>query len=154
MKYEIYQLKDSRNCDYGFMSWDFAKKHNFSMNDYRKVYSGTIMEDHVYDALNRLYDMFNRNHPSDFRGHSMSVSDVIVLRNSGKLQTTVYYCDSFGWENITEIANVSNQMTQEEMIAYLLEELKDEKNKMLQGEENRYSYIFMLCNDMGIVEGQ
>jgi len=50
--------------------------------------------------------------------------------------------------------NACNQMSKEEMIEYLLEELKDEKNKMLRGEENKYSYIFMLCNDMGIIEGQ
>lgn len=43
-------------------------------------------------------------------------------------------------------------MTREEMIEYLLEELKEEKQKMLMGEDNKYGYIFMLCNDMGIKE--
>ena len=43
-------------------------------------------------------------------------------------------------------------MTIEEIREYLLEELKEEKNKMLMNKENQYSYIFMLCNDMGIVE--
>ena len=42
-------------------------------------------------------------------------------------------------------------MNREEMIEYLLEELKEEKIKMLQGKENKYGYIFMLCNDMGII---
>lgn len=42
-------------------------------------------------------------------------------------------------------------MNREEMIEYLLEELKEEKTKMLQGKENKYGYIFMLCNDMGII---
>lgn len=42
-------------------------------------------------------------------------------------------------------------MTIEEIREYLLEELKEEKNKMLMNKENHYSYIFMLCNDMGIV---
>ena len=44
-------------------------------------------------------------------------------------------------------------MTLKEMREYLLEELKTERNKMLMNEENDYSYIFMLCNDMGIIEG-
>ena len=46
------------------------------------------------------------------------------------------------------------KMTITEMKEYLLEELKEEKNKMLMNKENHYSYIFMLCNDMGIVEEQ
>ena len=46
-----------------------------------------------------------------------------------------------------------NKMTITEMKEYLLEELKEEKNKMLMNKENHYSYIFMLCSDMGIVEG-
>lgn len=43
-------------------------------------------------------------------------------------------------------------MTIEEMKEYLLDELKEERNKMLMNQENKYSYIFMLCNDMGITE--
>ena len=43
-------------------------------------------------------------------------------------------------------------MTIEEIREYLLEELKEEKNKMLMNKENHYSYISLLCNDMGIVE--
>lgn len=44
-----------------------------------------------------------------------------------------------------------SKMSREEMIEYLLEELKEEEIKMLQGKENKYGYIFMLCNDMGII---
>ena len=43
-------------------------------------------------------------------------------------------------------------MTIEEIREYLLEELKEEKNRMLMNKENHFSYLFMLCNDMGIVE--
>lgn len=42
--------------------------------------------------------------------------------------------------------------TAKEMKAYLLGELKTERSKMLQGLPNDYSYIFMLCNDMGLTE--
>lgn len=42
-------------------------------------------------------------------------------------------------------------MKREEMIIYLLDELKNEKDKMIHGKENKYGYIFMLCNDMGII---
>ena len=42
-------------------------------------------------------------------------------------------------------------MTREEMIEYLLDELKEERENMLLQKENKYSYLFMLCNDMGII---
>ena len=41
-------------------------------------------------------------------------------------------------------------MTHEEMVEFLLNELKEEKKKMLMGKENHYGYLFMLCNDIGI----
>ena len=44
------------------------------------------------------------------------------------------------------------KMTIAEMKEYLLEELKEERKKMLMGKDNHYSYIFMICNDMGITE--
>ena len=46
------------------------------------------------------------------------------------------------------------KMTITEMKEYLMEELKEEKNKMLMNKENHYSYILMICNDMGIIEEQ
>ena len=46
------------------------------------------------------------------------------------------------------------KMTIIEMKEYLLEELKEERTKMLMNKENHYSYIFMLCSDMGIIEEQ
>lgn len=46
--------------------------------------------------------------------------------------------------------SAKKMMTAAEMKDYLLSELDDEKQKMLRGEENKYSYLFMLCNDMGL----
>lgn len=43
-------------------------------------------------------------------------------------------------------------MTYEEMKQYLLDELKEEHEKMIKKQGSNYSYIFMLCNDMGIIE--
>ena len=55
-------------------------------------------------------------------------------------------------ENNSKETNRRNKgMTREEMIEYLLDELKEEREKMLLGKDNKYSYIFMLCNDMGII---
>ena len=94
MEYKIYQLKDN----------DEARKYMFrryNENDvprkylYNVVYSGNgEAGNSVEDTLEGLYMTFNVNHPSDFRGHSLSMSDVIEL--DGKF----YYCDSFGFKNI------------------------------------------------------
>lgn len=46
------------------------------------------------------------------------------------------------------------EITKEKMVEYLLDELKEEKQKILEGKDNYYGYIFMICNDLGITEGE
>lgn len=93
MKYEIWQLKKENRRAYGFESYEWACEHGFSFNHYEKVYEGNVGE---YDSENKLLEdlfvKFNVNHPSDFKGHSLSVSDIVVLENGKK-----FYCDLFGW---------------------------------------------------------
>ena len=99
MKYEIYQIKDIAKVDYAYRGYDEDK---FSMNDYELVYSGTITPSDIYSdeesliigVLEDLFFVFNCNYPEDFMGHSLSVSDVVVI--DGKK----YYCDPFGWKKI------------------------------------------------------
>lgn len=99
MKYEIYQIKDIAKVDYAFRSYD---ENKFSMNDYNMVYDGilpdtencTDEESFVIDVLEELFYVFNCDHPEDFMGHSLSVSDVVVIDRKK------YYCDSFGWKKI------------------------------------------------------
>ena len=101
MKYKILQLKDIRNSDYAFESWKWAKDH-FKVEDYQVVYEGQIepedptREVHVTNYLEDLFYKFNMEHPEDFSGHSLSVSDLVEL--DGKL----YYCDSAGWQEIKD----------------------------------------------------
>ena len=49
-------------------------------------------------ALEELFIQFNVNHPADFKGHSLSVSDVIALKRQG--QVDVFYVDSFGFKEL------------------------------------------------------
>ena len=154
MRYQIYQIADIRNCVYSFIRWDIAKE-KFNSKDYRLVYSGVLRNEYndtYINLLDYLYEKFNIKRPEDFNGHSLSVSDVIILIND-KGARNIYYCDSFGWEDITGVY-FPNRMSYDEMVEYLLDELKEEQRKMKLNEDNRYSYIFMLCNDMGIIEGQ
>ena len=101
IQYTILQLKDMRETAYGFMRWDFAKTRNFSFDDYSIIYSGSIDSQSIPEALEDLFEKFNTNRPADFKGHSLSVSDIIVIKND--VSTKVFYCDSFGWKDITSL---------------------------------------------------
>jgi hypothetical protein len=65
--------------------------------NYMEVYAapltaGTTLED--------IYRTFNVDYPADFKGHSLSVSDVVVLHQNG--QDTAHYCDSVGFQQVPE----------------------------------------------------
>ena len=97
MKYTILQL-DSHNPDVVkgrklFMSWNLLNQHSkFDISQYKKVYEGEIQEEkNLLCTLESIFEKFNLLHPSDFHGHSLSVSDVVALDGVN------YYCDSYGW---------------------------------------------------------
>ena len=74
-----------------------ATGHRVDPKNYALVYSaeltpGTSLED--------IYTRFNIDHPKDFKGHSLSVSDVVVLHQNG--QDTAHYVDSFGYKEVPE----------------------------------------------------
>ncbi len=97
--YVIYQVTATN--DFAFMRWSWCKGHNWSFGSYRSVWNGTEEAKDDYDLLNYLFEMFNVNHPKGYRGHSMSVSDVIRIDDENN-NTKYYYCDSFGWADITK----------------------------------------------------
>ena len=114
-KYKIYQLKDMRGSEYGFMSWEYARDNGFDIDHYKEVYSGEIDGGHVLD---KLFEIFNLHHPKDFKGHSLSVSDVVAIKQPGEKQWIWCYCDSFGWEDVTEY--VKHEETPDEILWNLL----------------------------------
>lgn len=98
MEFKIFQLKNTRKTEYGFMWWKFAKEHGFKMDDYEEVYSGE--REYRRNFLDILFEEFNINRPEDFHGHSLSTSDIISVKKDNTWH--YYYCDSFDWEDITE----------------------------------------------------
>ena len=66
------------------------------------------------DILEGLYTRFNLNRPDDFRGHSLSVSDVIALNLNG--QTECYYTDSFGFYKLPAFLDHENALKNAEMM--------------------------------------
>lgn len=107
MLVSVYQIKDWENSKYMFASWRLAEKY-FNLKDYEEVYSYFVdmrpnkdngysvllTERDVEKILDNTYHMLNVNRPEDFKGHSLSVSDIIAVGNS------YYYCDMFGWKKI------------------------------------------------------
>lgn len=96
VNYKILQL-NKENRDYLFRPYEEVE-NDFDLNRYNMVYEGQIdtLETKVdtIDILDHLYRRFNTIKPTDFKGHSLSVSDIVVIDG------TYYYCDSFGWQKL------------------------------------------------------
>ena len=84
--------------------------------NYDLVYSGSLPEHSTHEPLailENLYAKFNLDRPEDFHGHSLSVSDVIVLKQKG--QQTCYYTDSFGFQELSDFIPPVNALRNAEM---------------------------------------
>ena len=102
--YAIYQLKrDESTTDLRFMGSDWLQKKGLEPNkdNYDLIYTGRLYpSENRLDTLERLYQTFNIDHPEDFRGHSLSVSDIVALKEQGVV--SYHYVDSIGY---TELPN-------------------------------------------------
>lgn len=101
--FKIYQLPSGEKYHgVRFEDMEQLKKNGVQLNhdDYELVYEGEVGEFRGNATLEALYTQFNTKHPEDFRGHSLSVSDVIVISVDGK--DTAYFCDSFGFTEMPE----------------------------------------------------
>ena len=97
-QYSIYQLKRSDNLHgIRFESYDYLQKNGIKcdIRNYDLVYSGHMRPK---ETLENLFYTFNMERPEDFKGHSLSVSDVIVVKERGKC--TAHYVDSFGFKQL------------------------------------------------------
>lgn len=97
-KYEIYQL--GPNSD-RFKRWESLPDHvdtvDLDAENYIDVYSSRIQGANEYNVLEKLYFIFNMQHPEGFKGHSLSVSDIIKLNDS------YYFCQSAGFKKINVV---------------------------------------------------
>ena len=113
-RYGIYQLKDSEEIrDIRFMDMDYLERDGIpvSRENYTLVYIGELKEGM---SLEDIYIKFNTDHPADFTGHSLSVSDVVVLHQDG--ENTSHYVDSVGFKEIPEFTkelSVSSEISTE-----------------------------------------
>lgn len=93
--YEILQIKDGSDGEqYRFWGMNYVQETGLQVNvsDYESKYQGKLKPG---ETLDTLYERFNIHRPEDFTGHSLSVSDVIVLEAGGDKKA--FYVDSFGF---------------------------------------------------------
>ena len=101
--FKIYQLPSGEKYHgVRFEDMEQLRKDGVQLNhdDYELVYEGEVGEFRGNATLEALYTQFNTKHPEDFNGHSLSVSDVIVISVDGK--DTAYFCDGFGFTEMPE----------------------------------------------------
>ena len=106
-RYEIYQLTaDPANAKLLFTSYDGVHADGMTINrsNYELKYSAPLTPDTTLDSI---YDQFNINRPADFTGHSLSVSDIVVLHRNG--QDTAHYVDSIGFADVPEFLTEQTQ---------------------------------------------
>lgn len=135
-KYGIYQLKSNPELDsLRFEGTESLKrmgitKDNFDAikpENYTLLYVGELSElqkETQGATLEAIFEKFNLDHPEDFRGHSLSVSDIVVLHQNG--QNTAHFVDSFGY---TEIPDFLREQTPEK------EEMQDTSGHNVQKTE-------------------
>ena len=101
LKYEIYQLQTS---EFIFCGMKYFKKNGLLVpeTDYKLVYTGEIPVSGkgIQNDLDYLFMKFNTDHPEDFKGHSLSVSDIV--RIVGGEHEGYYFCDSFEFIKLEE----------------------------------------------------
>lgn len=106
--FTIYQLKrEDATRDYRFEPYDRLHAAGLAVDPahYEPVYSGPMTPGMTLDAI---YTRFNLDHPQDFKGHSLSVSDVVVVQQGG--QSTAHYVDSFGYKTVPEFLQPENYL--------------------------------------------
>ena len=111
--FSIYQIKGGDETrDFRFEPYDRlqAAGNVVDRANYELVYSAPLAPE---TSLEDIYTRFNIDHPKDFKGHSLSVSDVVVLHQNG--QDTAHYVDSFGYKNVPEFLQEQKQLTPDEL---------------------------------------
>ena len=134
-RYGIYQIIDSSpGREYEFMDLNFIERHGYQVKkeDYELIYSDEMR---YGDTLDSLYEKFNIDHPADYTGHSLSVSDIMVLNENGKVKA--YFVDSISFRELPDFLQLEPELNQEE-VAYRI----GDQYFSIQMATERYDYSF------------
>ena len=112
--FSIYQLKDGDETrDYRFEPYDRLQAAGLAVDraNYELVYTAPLVPG---TSLDDIFTRFNIDHPKDFKGHSLSVSDVVVLHQDG--QDTAHYVDRGDFKQVPEFLQEKQpQLTPDEL---------------------------------------
>ncbi|MGN8762738.1 YodL domain-containing protein [Oribacterium sp. HCP3S3_B9] len=106
------QKRGDETRDFRFEPYDRLQAAGLSVEaaNYDLIYTAPLTPDMTLESI---WEKFNIDHPKDFKGHSLSVSDVVVLHQNG--QDTAHYVDSFGYKNVPEFLQEQKQLTPDEL---------------------------------------
>ena len=107
--FSIYQLKrGDETRDFRFEPYDRLQVAGLAVDpaNYDLIYTAPLAPDM---SLDDIFTRFNIDHPADFKGHSLSVSDVVVLHQAG--QDTAHYVDSIGYQQVPEFLREQQELT-------------------------------------------
>ena len=107
--FSIYQLKrGDETRDFRFEPYDRLQAAGLAVDpaNYDLIYTAPLAPDM---SLDDIFTRFNIDHPADFKGHSLSVSDVVVLHQAG--QDTAHYVDSVGYQQVPEFLREQQELT-------------------------------------------
>ncbi|MCB7513855.1 YodL domain-containing protein [[Clostridium] innocuum] len=99
--FAIYQVSRDDPQNVRFMNLDWLKSHDISIDrsNYDLIYTAPLRESGtIPEQLEKLYEQFNLQKPTDFHSPSMSVSDIVAIKQDGKV--SCHYCDSVGFTQI------------------------------------------------------
>ena len=111
--FSIYQIKGGDETrDFRFEPYDRlqAAGNVVDRANYELVYSAPLAPE---TSLEDIYTRFNIDHPKDFKGHSLSVSDVVVLHQDG--QDAAHFVDSVGFREVPEFLQEQKQLTPDDL---------------------------------------
>ena len=114
----IYQIRRGGELDaYRFMNYDYLQSKGITPehDGYDAIYTGGLADygDNKTN-LDMIYQRFNVDHPADFKGHSLSVSDVVAIRKDGAV--SCHYVDSIGFRELPNFLKPENYLKNAEML--------------------------------------
>ena len=114
----IYQIRRGGELDaYRFMNYDYLQSKGVTpeRGGYDAIYTGGFMDyGNARTNLDMIYQRFNVDHPADFKGHSLSVSDVVAIRKDGAV--SCHYVDSIGFRELPNFLKPENYLKNVEML--------------------------------------
>ena len=169
MKIKIYQINmDRDNGSYSFTNYENTIRRTgggIRSSIYDCVFDGEV----ACKGLEEVYEKFNIDSPPGFKGHSLSVSDIVEIENSDTVEKGYYFCDSFGFKKIDFEPSLAVESKKEQITVVICEpgklarvanigtELTDLQAVVGGNIETFYPYeeqVCIVCDDEGKICGK